>query len=246
MTKIDLFSLTTVPLDLCANGNTVGNATGFVWKDREQHYLITNWHVVTGRNAQTGKQTGVARPDMVSAIFNTRLMNFGKKTYDISIRDAEHKPLAPSARAWIGPGRYPIADQGRRCDRQPESDQCPEIGRRPCRSGRYGRLYSRLSVRCRAARGFPFGNGEASLPNLISHVLVSATCLWIQVRALACRALPSFGAVGAFICSKTMRHRKQAGRKANSLAFIPAAVTRKTNPTPNSAWSGRWRIFGKS
>ncbi|MBR0899107.1 trypsin-like peptidase domain-containing protein [Bradyrhizobium tropiciagri] len=93
MTKIDPFSLTTVPLELCANGNAVGNATGFVWKDREQHYLITNWHVVSGRNARTGDQTAIARPNMVRAMFNTRIMNFGKKTYEISIRDADHKPL---------------------------------------------------------------------------------------------------------------------------------------------------------
>lgn len=42
-------------------------------------YLITNWHVVTGRNARTGKQTVIARPDMVLAMFNTRIMILERK-----------------------------------------------------------------------------------------------------------------------------------------------------------------------
>lgn len=33
----------------------IGNATGFLWLHNETHYLITNWHVVTGRSP-TNKQ----------------------------------------------------------------------------------------------------------------------------------------------------------------------------------------------
>jgi hypothetical protein len=93
MTKIDLFSLVTVPLELCANGRTAGNATGFMWKDGQQHYLITNWHVVSGRNASTGEQIVLARPDMIRALFNTNINIFGKKPYDIAIRDQDGAPL---------------------------------------------------------------------------------------------------------------------------------------------------------
>jgi trypsin-like peptidase len=93
MTKIDPFSLTTVPIQQCANGNVLGAATGFIWKRREKHYLITNWHVVSGKNAQTEQQITKVRPDMLRAHFNTRIMNFGKKPCDIHVRDVDGNPL---------------------------------------------------------------------------------------------------------------------------------------------------------
>ena len=92
MTSIDSFSLCTVPLELLANGTSMGSATGFVWKLGEQNYLITNWHVVTGRNAQTGKLELPARPDAFKALFNSRVGEFGKTECDIKIRDEDGKP----------------------------------------------------------------------------------------------------------------------------------------------------------
>jgi hypothetical protein len=94
MTKIDPYSLTTVPLEPLANGKSIGRATGFIWRRRSQHYLITNWHVVTGRDAVTGGALSApARPDMLRAYFNTKAMNYGKVVIDLSIRDADHNPL---------------------------------------------------------------------------------------------------------------------------------------------------------
>jgi hypothetical protein len=100
MTKIDPFSLTTIPLEQCANGLTLGTATGFIWKRREQHYLITNWHVVTGRSARTGKLEMKVQPDMLKMPLNTRIMDFGKQTYEMRIRDADNNPLW-----YVYPGR---------------------------------------------------------------------------------------------------------------------------------------------
>jgi len=77
VTKIDPFSLTTIPLEQCANGRSLGTATGFIWKRREQHYLITNWHVVTGRNARTGELEMKVQPDTLKMPLNTRIMDFG-------------------------------------------------------------------------------------------------------------------------------------------------------------------------
>ena len=45
------------PIELLANDGTdgvTGTATGFFWLKDGQAYLVTNWHVVTGRNAFTG------------------------------------------------------------------------------------------------------------------------------------------------------------------------------------------------
>jgi hypothetical protein len=54
MTEIDQFSLTTVPIELFFNKTSLGHATAFVWKSVDNRYfLITNWHVVSGRDATT-------------------------------------------------------------------------------------------------------------------------------------------------------------------------------------------------
>jgi hypothetical protein len=54
-TQIDRFSLVTAPLSLYFNEQHLSHATGFIWKDGRQHYLITHWHVVSGRNANDGQ-----------------------------------------------------------------------------------------------------------------------------------------------------------------------------------------------
>jgi len=93
MATIDRFSLCTVPLGLVANKTPMGVATGFIWKHPEKHYLVTNWHVITGRNARTGKLELPARPDAFRALFNIRAGDFGKSEIFIHVRDSDRKPL---------------------------------------------------------------------------------------------------------------------------------------------------------
>jgi hypothetical protein len=93
MTRIDYNSLCTVPIGQCANGKSFGDATAFVWKRGPQHYLITNWHVVTGRNAETNELETPVQPDMLKALFNSRIPDFGKIPRDINIRDDANNPL---------------------------------------------------------------------------------------------------------------------------------------------------------
>ena len=93
MTTVGAFSLTTVPVEQLANGTPMNSATAFVWKYGEQHYIITNWHVVTGRNAQTRQMETPAAPDTLRCLFNIRIGTFGKQQWDIRIRDANHNPL---------------------------------------------------------------------------------------------------------------------------------------------------------
>jgi hypothetical protein len=52
---IDPLSLSSVQLECFANGLALGNATGFVITFNEQYFVITNWHVVSGRNADTNE-----------------------------------------------------------------------------------------------------------------------------------------------------------------------------------------------
>jgi len=93
MNEIDAFSLVTVPVQQLANGTAMSSATAFVWKHAQQHYLVTNLHVVTGRNAQTGVLETPARPDTLRALFNVRIGDFGKQQQDVRIRDDQDRPL---------------------------------------------------------------------------------------------------------------------------------------------------------
>jgi hypothetical protein len=101
MLEIDQFSLTTVPLELFyknrARGTEtpLGTATAFVWKHYDnKHFLITNWHVVSGRDAITRKylKAHAGRPNMLRARFNYPGQQFGKIQTDIYIRDENDEP----------------------------------------------------------------------------------------------------------------------------------------------------------
>lgn len=92
MTRIDPFSLTTVPIEQYANGKLLGSATAFVWRRGRKHCLVTNWHVVTGKNSQTGCMLAKVRPEMLRAYFNTRKTDYGKIQVDIRLRDDEGNP----------------------------------------------------------------------------------------------------------------------------------------------------------
>ena len=96
MPEIDQFSLTAVPLELFNKNHKLGTetllgvATSFVWKHHDnKHFLITNWHVVSGRDAQTRKylKSHGGRPNMIRARFNYPGQQFGKIQTDSYIRD---------------------------------------------------------------------------------------------------------------------------------------------------------------
>ncbi len=55
---IDPHSLCCTPIELLSkdgHDTALNTATGFFWKHKNQAYLITNWHVLSGRNPFTGK-----------------------------------------------------------------------------------------------------------------------------------------------------------------------------------------------
>ena len=65
--RIDRYSASSVPLTIKGNGNVIGKATGFFWRFRQQLYLATNWHVLSGRDPRTGqaRHEGSAIPDLI-------------------------------------------------------------------------------------------------------------------------------------------------------------------------------------
>jgi S1-C subfamily serine protease len=101
MTTLDQFTLATVPLEMFFDKTPLSQATGFIWKIENRHFLVTNWHVVTGKDfftrANIRKDAG--RPNRILARFNI-YGQFWKQDWDIKIRDDEDKPL------WlVHPGR---------------------------------------------------------------------------------------------------------------------------------------------
>ncbi|MES2032359.1 MAG: serine protease [Bradyrhizobiaceae bacterium] len=102
MTTLDQFTLTTVPLEQYFDNTPLGQGTGFMWKIRDQYYLVTNWHVLSMcdffTRANLRKDAG--RPNILRTLFNARTGSFDKQRWDIKIRDDDDKPL------WlVHPGR---------------------------------------------------------------------------------------------------------------------------------------------
>lgn len=76
-----------MPLWLRFGETKVGHATGFFWRSNQATYLITNWHVVTGRNPTTLKHIHpkAAEPDHVELI--VRKPDGSARTLDLMLSD---------------------------------------------------------------------------------------------------------------------------------------------------------------
>jgi hypothetical protein len=117
MTELDQFTLTTVPLEQYFNDTRLGHGTGFMWKVRDQHYLVTNWHVLSMQDFFTGKnlRDDAGRPNALRALFNISNGSFDKQQWDIKIRDREDKPLwlvHPSRRCDVAVLPIPFKPEG--------------------------------------------------------------------------------------------------------------------------------------
>ena len=64
---IDPLSVRSLLLVLTANGNKLSTATGFVVQRNKKYYLVTNWHVLSGRNTETNEpmSSTAAIPDEI-------------------------------------------------------------------------------------------------------------------------------------------------------------------------------------
>lgn len=81
---------------LSANGNEIGSGTGFFVKRDNQWFLVSNWHVFSGRNRQTGQpiHSSCAIPDHCF-VFTKRLDTSGLKIvkHRIALLDNDSVPL---------------------------------------------------------------------------------------------------------------------------------------------------------
>jgi hypothetical protein len=95
MTALDQFILTTVPLEQYFNDTRLGQGTGFVWKSRDQHYLVTNWHVLSMCDFfdRSNLRKDAGRPNVLRTLFNIQTGSFAKQRWDIKIRDEDDRPV---------------------------------------------------------------------------------------------------------------------------------------------------------
>jgi len=92
---IDKFSQKPLYLEIFLDGKCLGVGTGFVVKKDDSFYIITNWHVVTGRNPKDNKpisENGMADPQKLRVWFH------GKKLgswvpYEIDLVDQKGNKL---------------------------------------------------------------------------------------------------------------------------------------------------------
>ncbi|QHT61312.1 trypsin-like peptidase domain-containing protein [Paenibacillus lycopersici] len=86
---IDPLSACSLRLELAVNNHVLSTATGFLVNINSSNYLITNWHVLSGRNAENGmllSSTG-AVPDEVRIIYHSsrglgNWIRISEKLYD--------------------------------------------------------------------------------------------------------------------------------------------------------------------
>jgi Trypsin-like peptidase domain len=92
---IDYFSLSSVRLQMLSETEKhLGSATAFHVTHEERDYLVTNWHVVTGKHPETGSTSLQSRP----AILRTSMLRDGPgpmfwSYVDIPLYDEGNNPL---------------------------------------------------------------------------------------------------------------------------------------------------------
>jgi hypothetical protein len=96
---IEIDGLTTVPLFLecrCDGGTETAKATGFVISHEGELFLLSNWHVFTGRHYETGEpisSTGLVDPDWIRVWFHVKGL-FGQwKAHERRLRSPDGDPL---------------------------------------------------------------------------------------------------------------------------------------------------------
>ena len=98
MPAIDQFTLAAIPLQRSFKETYLGQATGFLWQIRETHYLVTNWHVLSGKDffTQQNLRGDAGRPNILRALFQIP-GQFQKQEWRIPIRmTATYPSVGPS------------------------------------------------------------------------------------------------------------------------------------------------------
>ena len=98
----DHYAVATVFLQMRFNETPLSIGTGFTWKNEDQHFLITNWHNLSGRNPSSGKHISntAAEPNNILVHWNKKNSLGLRVVTQLPLLDDEDTPLW-----WVHP-RY--------------------------------------------------------------------------------------------------------------------------------------------
>jgi hypothetical protein len=156
MSIIDQYSVATVPVQMLFGTTKLAQGTGFIWLNGSAHYLITNWHNVSGKDPRSRKHLSetLAEPDCIQIWWNVKGKLGERFTDTIPIRSTEGDPLW-----WVHP------EYGSRVDvialplpSVPGADMHP-INHMPTAKGMRATIGQEVFV-----IGYPFGINAGGLP----------------------------------------------------------------------------------
>lgn len=95
MPTIDGYSLTALPITMLCNGQPISLATAFFYRSTHDLFLVSNWHVFSGRNCHTGQpiHDKGAVPDSFSLPLHDKAQLGNSVFYSFKIVDANDKPI---------------------------------------------------------------------------------------------------------------------------------------------------------
>jgi Trypsin-like peptidase domain len=109
-TKIDSLSLATTRIEMLCNHETVGPASGFYYRKDSELYLVSNWHVFSGRHPSTGQPLHPSCAPTESISFNLFDDSSGKivpYAYEFHLKDESDVSIW-----WQHPDRGQLVDIG--------------------------------------------------------------------------------------------------------------------------------------
>lgn len=153
--RVDYWSYTSVPIEVDRNGNPLSQGTAFFYRYGEITYLVTAWHVLSGRHYQTGQslsKTG-AWPTHVTVWWNSKEKLGLKFSQRLPLHDAEGSPRwfeIKQESSWIDVAILPVDVPG-----GAESYPVNRLPQFPTPHGMGGDLF---------ILGFPLPNQPLKLP----------------------------------------------------------------------------------
>lgn len=95
MATIDIYFVSTVPIEMFFNHTNLSIGTAFSWRINSESFLITNSHNVSGIDPFTGKHISktAAEPNAIQAWWNVVGQLGSKFSEQIAIRDQSNRPL---------------------------------------------------------------------------------------------------------------------------------------------------------
>ncbi|HET6388231.1 trypsin-like peptidase domain-containing protein [Hyphomicrobium sp.] len=93
---IDAYSVTSLKLDMLCGSVSIGTATGFIYERNGESFLVSNWHVFSGRHPGTGQalRRDAAIPDEVCVSVNYPIAHgLGKSKLALPLISTEGVPL---------------------------------------------------------------------------------------------------------------------------------------------------------